>query len=142
MASTALQIGFIGEEVGCILRQGGTFGVFTAYLANPDDVPNPGDVGAPIDLTGAVIRASVRQTPNGPVKTTFNVLLDADPTTGKFQFWLTATQTAALKAGPTIKDDASKYLWDMILQTGDIVTPLYYGTFSVYRGITPPPEPA
>ncbi len=46
-------LGYIGERLDLLIRQGATFGPFDVTLANPDKTP--------VDLTGATVRALLVQ---------------------------------------------------------------------------------
>lgn len=51
----ALTLGNIGEEMDLLIRQGGTFGPHVFTMKNPD--------GSAFDLTGMVLRGSIRKDP-------------------------------------------------------------------------------
>lgn len=128
-------LGYIGERLDLLIRQGATFGPFDVTLANPDKTP--------VDLSGATVRAHVRRK-----------ALDADvvialevqviqPTLGHFQFGLSDEITASVPAGESVKDPSSHYVWDMEMEdTLGRVIPLYYGDVKVFREVTRlPPTP-
>ena len=122
-------LGYIGERLDLLIRQGATFGPFDVTLANPDKTP--------VNLTGATVRAHVRKKALDA-----NVVIDlqvqiTDASAGKFQFGLSDELSASITAGETVKDPASLYVWDMELE--DVlgrVVPLYYGEVKVFREVT------
>lgn len=122
-------LGYIGERLDLLIRQGATFGPFDVTLANPDKTP--------LDLTGATLRAHVRKKAlDINVVITLQVEL-TEPALGKFKFGLTDEFTAGITAGESIKDPASVYVWDMEMEDSlGRVTPLYYGEVKVFREVT------
>lgn len=122
-------LGYIGEKLDLLIRQGATLGPFNVTLTNPNNTP--------VNLTNAVLRAHLRKKALDVVKVAqFDVTI-TDAVAGKFQFGLTDDATAVITAGETLKDVASVYVWDMELEDAlGRVTPLYYGDCKVFREVT------
>lgn len=122
-------LGYIGERLDLLIRQGATFGPFDVTLANPDKTP--------VDLTGATMRAHVRRKAldaNVVIALQVGVM---QPTLGHFQFGLSDEVTATIAAGESVKDPASHYVWDMEMEDSlGRVIPLYYGDVKVFREVT------
>jgi hypothetical protein len=122
-------LGYIGEKLDLLVKQGSTLGPFTVTLANPDT--------APVDLTGATLRAHLRKKALDSAKVAQFDVVVTDAAAGKFQFGMTDEATAAIPAGETLKDVASVYVWDMELEDASgRVLPLYYGDVKVFREVT------
>lgn len=125
------QIGTKGTELDLLIRQGATFGPVTSTLKNPDQ--------SPVDLTGCIIRAQIKKTPNSPTSSGIVVDVNIDnPTSGTFIWGLTADQTASFGADPTSETaPSSVYVWDMELQDASgRILPLLYGNVNVFREVT------
>jgi hypothetical protein len=122
-------LGYIGERLDLLIKQGSTLGPFNATMKNPD--------GTPVNMTGMTLRAHIRRTGlSADLVVTIPVTI-TQPTEGKYTFGLTDEATAAIPACETIKDAASKYVWDMELQdAAGNVMPLYYGDCKVFREVT------
>jgi hypothetical protein len=122
-------LGYIGERLDLLIRQGATFGPFDVTLANPDK--------SPVDLSGASLRAHIRKKAlDTNVVISLQVEL-TDPALGKFKFGLTDEFTAGITAGESVKDHASLYVWDMEMEDSlGRVSPLYYGEVKVFREVT------
>lgn len=121
-------IGKIGEKLDLLIRQGATFGPYKVHLATAT---------APVDLTGCVIKGSIRKeiADVTPVATLDIVITDA--VNGDFTYGLTVAKTVGLAAGATLKDPVGKHFWDMeITWVGGAVDPLFYGDVTVFREIT------
>lgn len=126
--ATIPTIGNIGERLDLLIRQGATFGPFTATMENPD--------GSPVDLTGATIRGQIRKKPGDTaVAAQIEVVSDYDAT-GVYSFGLAETVTRAITCGASIDLPASLYVWDLELVQGAQVTPLYWGEVRVHREVT------
>ena len=124
------QIGFRGERLDLLVRQGATLGPFEVTLTNPNDTP--------VNLTGCTIRGEVRKNAldGGAPVATFNVVI-VDAVAGKFSFEIPYAVTATIRAGEFQKSEESMYQWDMeLLDTLDRITPLYYGDFENFREVT------
>lgn len=122
-------LGYIGEKLDLLVRQGATLGPFAVTLTNPDNTP--------VNLTGATLRAHLRKKALDAVKVAqFDVTI-TDAAAGKFEFGMIDEATAAIPAGETLKDAASVYVWDMELEDASgRVLPLYYGDCKVFREVT------
>lgn len=124
------QIGFIGERLDIIVRQGTNLGPYLVTLTDKNNVP--------IDLTGCSIQGQVRKNAldTGSPVASFEVTFP-DRVAGKFSFGMSHTITAAIPAGEYQKDEESQYKWDMELQDAQgRRIPLYYGTFENFREVT------
>lgn len=124
-----LRIGSYGERMDVLLRQGGTFGPYTATMKNPD--------GTAVDLTGCLIRGQLRKK---ALDTTIVATLDCaitNATGGVYTFGLSAATTAAIPAGEKVTDRASQYVWDLeLVDSSGRVIPLYYGPVIILREVT------
>lgn len=122
-------IGYIGERLDIIIRQGGTFGPHEVTLSNPD--------GSPVDLTGCLLRGQIRhESADTGVLCVIDFTITA-PAAGKFTMGIADETTATLPCGPTVKDSLSVHVWDAELEdtTGRVI-PLYYGDAKVFREVT------
>jgi hypothetical protein len=124
-------LGSIGVKLDLLIKQGSTFGPHKFTLTNPD--------GTLLDLTGCIVRAHIRKKASD---TAIVCALDTPVTVsvtpiGEFNLGASKTVTGAITAGDTLKDPASKYVWDCDLEdsTGRS-TPLYYGDVTVFREVT------
>jgi hypothetical protein len=127
--ATVPQLGYIGEKLNLLVRQGATLGPHSVTVRNPDLTP--------VNLTGSTVRGQIRRKAlDVAIIETLNVVV-TDAVNGVFEFGLTATETAALVAGEGIGDANSKYVWDMEWEdsTGRIL-PLFYGDCTVFREVT------
>lgn len=124
-------IGSKGAELDLLVRQGATFGPVTIQAKD--------NMGNPIDLTGATIRAQIRKTAYDtlyPGATCTCTITDA--VNGYYELSIPATVTALLDADvadETAED--STYVWDMEVQlsTGRVIA-LTYGKVNVFREVT------
>lgn len=124
------QIGFKGEKLDLLIRQGATFGPFVVTTLNPDGI-------TPVNLTGCTMRGQIRKLAKSAVAAaTLNCVI-TDAPGGVYQFELSDAVTASLKAGESEIDDASKYVWDleMVDSLGRVI-PVYYGDVTVFREVT------
>lgn len=124
------QIGFIGERLDIIVRQGTNLGPYLVTLSDKN--------GLPIDLTGCTIQGQVRKNAldQGAPVASFEIAY-TDRTAGKFTFGMPHAVTADIPAGEFQKDEASQYKWDMeLLDSQGRKIPLYYGTFENFREVT------
>ena len=122
-------LGYIGEKLDLLIRQGATLGPFNVTLTNPN--------GTPYDLTGVTIRGQIRKTPSDPVVTADLDVSVIDSLLGKFEFGISSVLTAQIPTGESLKDTPSGQVWDMeLVDTLGRVTPLYYGDVKVFREVT------
>ena len=124
------QIGFRGERLDLVARQGASLGPYVVTLENPN--------GTPVDLTGCTIQGQVRKNAldTGAPVATF-VIVYVDRMNGKFSFEIPHAETAAIPAGEFQKDDASLYEWDMeLLDSQNRITPIFYGVYENFREVT------
>lgn len=124
----ALTLGSIGEEMDLLIRQGATFGPHVVTMTNPD--------GSPVDLTGVLLRGSIRKEPRALVKYDLTFVI-TNPTGGVYKMFMLDTETKVLTAGPSLSHVDSRYVWDseMVDTLGNVI-PLYYGKVNVQREIT------
>ena len=125
------QIGTKGQELDLLIRQGATFGPVSCTLKQ--------DNGAPVNLTGALVRAQIRRAPNNTLSPgAIGTCSIVNAAAGVFQWEFSATQTALLPADITNEDSpASRYVWDMELEDSlGRVIPLVYGIVKVFREVT------
>lgn len=122
-------LGNIGEKLDLLVKQGSTLGPFNATMKNPD--------GSPVNMTGMELRAQIRRTGLSPTIVATIPATITNPALGQYTFGLSDEATAAIPAGETLKDPASKYVWDMELEdAAGNVMPLYYGDCKVFREVT------
>jgi hypothetical protein len=122
-------LGNIGEKLDLLVKQGSTLGPFNATMKNPD--------GSPVNMTGMELRAQIRRTGLSPAIVATIPATITNPVLGQYTFGLSDEATAAIPAGETLKDPASKYVWDMELEdAAGNVMPLYYGDCKVFREVT------
>jgi hypothetical protein len=124
-------LGGIGVKLDLLIKQGSTFGPHRFTLTDTDDNP--------LDLTGCIVRAHVRKkASDSAIVCTLETPVTASLTAiGEFYLGASKTVTGAIAAGDTLKDPASKYVWDCDLEdsTGRS-TPLYYGDVTIFREVT------
>lgn len=122
-------IGYKGEELNLLVRQGATFGPVTGTLT--------GAGATPVNLTGCIIRGQVRRTAASVgVSAPLTVTL-TDPTNGVFTYEITAADTTLLSAGNSETDADSQYVWDMeMVDTSGRILPLTWGAVAVFREVT------
>ena len=143
--STVPQVGYIGEQLDLLVRQGATFGPLRFQMKSPDgsvlpeaaDPPIPEASWQPVNLTGCTIRGQIRKKPSDvdPVAT-FTVDITA-PLEGRYQIGLSAAQTAAIDTGATLAAPGSAFVWDLELEDSlGRVIPLYFGDVRVFREVT------
>lgn len=122
-------LGYIGERLDLLVRQGATLGTFDATMQNPD--------GSAVNLIGATIRGQVRKKALDPTVVTDIDVTITDAALGKYSFGLSVAKTTIIAAGETLKEPASLYVWDLELvdATGRVI-PLYYGNVTVFREVT------
>ena len=124
------QVGFKGERLDLLSRQGANLGPYIVTLKNPN--------GTPVDLTSCTVRGQVRKNAldAGEPVASFTITY-IDRIGGQFSFEIPHSITQTIPAGEFQKDDASQYEWDMeLLDSTNRVTPLYYGTFENFREVT------
>lgn len=122
-------LGYIGEKLDLLVKQGSTLGPFRVTLLNANQTP--------VNLTGCTIRGHVRKKAlSADIAALFAVSI-TEAAQGKFEFGLPDELTAAIPAGETLKDPLSLYVWDMELEDAlGRVMPLYYGDCKVFREVT------
>lgn len=125
----AEQIGFIGEELDLLIRQGATFGPFRMTIKNPD--------GSPVNLQDAVFRGQIRKAPDSlTIEAAFQFMV-TDPMQGKVEFEIDAVTTAAIVAGMTASSNESAYVYDIeYVNEANRVLPLLYGKVALFREVT------
>lgn len=122
-------LGTIGERLDLLVKQGSTLGPFNASMKNPD--------GSPVNMTGMTLRAQIRRTGLSASVVASIPATITNPALGQYTFGLSDEATSAIPAGETLKDPASKYVWDMELEdAAGNVMPLYYGDCKVFREVT------
>lgn len=122
-------IGYIGERLDLLIRQGADFGPFRMTVNNPDN--------SPVDLTGVTFRGHIRKLPTSTILEAELNFVITDAPAGKVEFFLTAQQTADIVAGLTIEEPDSKYFYDIEYQNdGDRILPLLYGDVALFREVT------
>jgi hypothetical protein len=124
-----LLIGNIGERMDLLIRQGATFGPFTATMKNPDE--------SPVNLTGCLIRGQIRRKPaDSVIAATVEVTSPYDAT-GAYVFGLPSAVTAAIQCGADTSAPTSLYHWDLeMVDSQGLVHPLYWGEVRVHREVT------
>lgn len=124
------KVGYIGEKLDLVIRQGATLGPFPATMTYADGV-------TPYDLTGATIRGQIRKRALD-TEVVENIQVDINaPSEGQYKFGLDAATTGGMTAGESMGDAASKYVWDLELELADgTIIPLYYGNVAVFRETT------
>ena len=121
-------IGTIGDKVDLLIRQGATFGPYWVEMQDEN--------GAPIDLTGCVVSASMRKNIDDAIPTA-EFTIGYDYLAGKFSYSLSKIVTAGITPGSTLKDPLGKYFWDCEITWADNTSsPLLYGDVTVFREIT------
>jgi len=125
------QVGFRGERLDLIARQGATLGPFVVNLTNPDNTP--------VNIAGCTIRGQVRKNALDTTKVADFTIQAIDPSAGKFSFEIPHSVTSGIPAGEFQRSPESLYYWDMeLLDTTDKITPLYYGEYINFREVTRP----
>jgi hypothetical protein len=122
-------LGYAGDRVDLLIRQGATFGPHELTLTNPDDTV--------IDLTGCTLRAQVRRKAlDAAILITLTCTI-TDATGGVCTIGLTDEQTAALAAGEDPGQVESRARWDLELEdAAGRVTPVFYGNVVIHREVT------
>ncbi|MBE9102758.1 hypothetical protein [Vacuolonema iberomarrocanum] len=90
------------------IKQGATYRLRTRFRQ---------ESGVPLDLTGAIPRAQLRESPSATLAATFTATV-SDAANGEVLLELSPTQTTALTSG--------KYVWDLFIDmpSGDTFSPL------------------
>lgn len=122
-------IGFIGEELNLLIRQGATFGPFKLTMQNPN--------GTPVNLSDTTFRGQIRKTPDAlTIEGSFSFVV-TDPLAGKVEFEMDAVTTAAIVAGMQATDPESAYVYDIeYVNEENRVLPLLYGQVQLFREVT------
>lgn len=93
----------------------------------------PGEPNTPIDLTGATVKAEVREAHKKPLVAAFSCEIVDPPAEGKVTFGLSPEQTAALSVN-------KRYRWDIFIRyAGGVVDKLIEGEVIVDPYITQNP---
>lgn len=123
------KIGSIGKRQNLLIRQGATFGpVEVPPLIEPD--------GTITDVSESTFRAQMRRTAlDAEVVAEFDTVVVGSDTVS-FTYGLSAAATAAIPAGERPTDKASQYVWDLEREDSGRVTPIYYGSVTVFREVT------
>lgn len=126
-------LGYFGEKLDLLIRQGATFGPFEVLIKNPDL--------SAVNLTGCFIRGKIRKKALDTLVTAeLVVTINPDQVglgKGKFTFGLSNSITAAIIAGEFAIDAASLYVWDMEWEDaiGNVLA-MFYGSVKVQREVT------
>ncbi len=122
-------IGYKGEELDLLIRQGATFGPFRVTMRNPDTTP--------VMLDDINFRGQIRKSPNDTTPVASFVFTKPNPGAGIFEFELLASVSAAIPAGATEDDPESQYIYDIeYFDEANRVVPLFYGKAKVFREVT------
>lgn len=129
----ATTIGFIGQKVTLVIKQGATLGPFSVLLRDKVTL-------LPIDMSGSAVRGQIRKKALDAVAiVAFDVSVTNTPTES-FNWGLTDEATALITAGEAgLTDPASIYVYDLEWEDSlGAVLPLLYGPVQVYREVTRP----
>lgn len=74
--------------------------------------------GNPRNLTGYIVRGQIRKTYSSPDKINFQCSI-SNPTGGEITFGLPASVTATIPCGESVTSSASKYVFDLELESPD-----------------------
>lgn len=122
-------IGFKGEELDFLIRQGATFGPIRMTMRNPD--------GTPVLLGDINFRGQIRKSASDSGPAASFIFTKTDPDNGEFEFEVSASETAAIPAGATEDDPLSQYIYDIeYFNDAQRVLPLLYGKCKVFREVT------
>lgn len=122
-------IGYYGEKLDLLIRQGADFGPVLGILLNPNLTP--------VNLTGCTVRGQIRRRALDAVVVATLVCVITDAPAGKYTFGLPLAVTTAMAAGARPEDPLSRYEWDLeLLDALGRVTPLRYGSVVVLREVT------
>lgn len=122
-------IGYKGERLDLLIRQGATFGPVVMTITNPD--------GSPVNLLDSVFRGQIRKFFNSPTIEATIVASVTNGLLGQVTFSIPAEQTEVLVAGSDEEQPESQYVWDLeALEQGGRVVPYLYGNVKVFREVT------
>jgi len=123
-------IGTKGAQLDLLVRQGGTLGPNSTTLKDGS--------GTPINITGALLRAQIRKTPDAATVSATAVTAIVSGPAGTFTWEFTEAETAALTCSVTDElQSESLYVWDMEIEyTDGRIQPLLYGDVRVFREVT------
>lgn len=123
------ELGYVGENLDLLMKQGLTFGAQTVTFKNPDN--------SPVDLTGATIRGKIKTNKGSITEVASLDVSITDAVNGVFTFGLDAATTQTIDGGKDRNDSSSLYVWDMEMEdvSGNI-TPIFYGVCRVLREVT------
>lgn len=124
------EIGYIGEELPLMIRQGAALGPYEATLTYPD--------GAPVNLAGCTIPRVIKKRWNDAEAVASGTFAITDAAAGSYTVHIAAADTDLLFAGGTLSEPASLGVWqaDVKPDAGD-PRPLYYGPVRVQRDLHP-----
>lgn len=125
-------IGTKGANLDLVIRQGATLG--------PNHMAIKNTAGNPVDITGALLRASIRKTADAATVDATATFTPISPVAGTVYWEFDATTTAALTCDPLDETSPdSLYVWDMEIEYADgRIVPLLYGEVRVFREVTKP----
>lgn len=117
--------GSIGSELNLQIKQGAHF-LVDIQLTDDDDAP----INTALYTAVGNLRKKPFAVPITPFACTF-------PATGTLRIALTSAETALLKCGADLDDEASTYVWDLEFTTlaDNTVTPGFYGDVQVFRDL-------
>ena len=120
-----------GERRNLLLQQGVSLFPVRHELLQADGE-------TPVNLTGYQVRGQIRKTALATtVAAEFQTRIAPDPTEGWYEFWLSDEQTQAIPCGPSLRDVASQYEYDIELEDADgNVRGTFFGQVVIAAGVT------
>lgn len=127
---TTPTLGTKGAALNLLVRQGATYGPQNMLIKGSDSLP--------IDVTGYTFRGQVRKESDSATVAASITFVVNNAANGDVSWSIAATATASLTCDPDDETvEASQYVYDIEMESGaGVVTPLLYGTVSVYREVT------
>lgn len=126
---TALTIGYVGEELNLLIRQGATFGPMLFAMKD--------ETATPIDLTGVTFRGQIRRTPSSDAVVADVTCTVTNAIGGEYQLEIAEVVTAAIPAADDPKGAENAFVWDLeMVDSLGRTTPLYYGSVTIFREVT------
>jgi len=123
-----VRVGTAGKRVDLLIRQGATFAI-ELRAVTPAGEPKP--------IAGYTVRSQIRKMPSSPVSVASLSAIVTNAPGGVFTLYMTAAQTAALVAGETADSAASRYAWDVEIESpSGFVSPVAWGTVQVHPEVT------